>query len=324
MRERYSNSCERRADCELYQGAASGASVDLAEAARLYAIAQQYADDPAVRAAMTCKRVIVLALGGLTAEAEREFQQEQLLQTTVIGIHEERVRLLRKLGEAVLTLKKPDAEAGLNALRAFLREFDLDPNYPDRHRRETQELQLFAAELLVSTELRDAQWRTAAAADAEYLDRLIAAFPYREQMLVYLRRYYDLLIAAREQDDPDRAAGYILASREQRPAGDAAMLMFHFAADHGNAFFRPVDAGCRRFLLSFGREAIKAAAAGSPGDKPITLPDELLQLLAAEKQAGRTIAVFWDDSKCWARPENALTEKDWPFDGQLGYDGQLR
>ena len=63
LRERLSNSCERRADCELYQGAASGAPVDLKEADRLYAVARDKADDPAVRLAMSYKRAIVLALG---------------------------------------------------------------------------------------------------------------------------------------------------------------------------------------------------------------------------------------------------------------------
>ena len=75
LRERHSNSCERRADCELYQGAAGGAPVDLKEAARLYAVARDEADDAAVRVAMTCKRAIVLALDGQVTRADEELQQ---------------------------------------------------------------------------------------------------------------------------------------------------------------------------------------------------------------------------------------------------------
>ena len=324
LRERYSNSCERRADCELYQGAASGEAVNLEEAARLYAVARDYADDPALRAAMVCKRALVLALDGHTDDAEREFRQDHVLKTAVIGTQEERLRLLGKLADAVLILKRPDVEAGLAALRAFLRDFDLDPNYPDRHRRETQELQLFAAELLVASQLRDPQRRVSASADAEYLDRLVAAFPYREQMLVYLRRYYDLLIAAHEESQPDRAAGYILASRDQRPWPDATLVLFHLVADRGRVIVRPVDADCRCFPLDFGRDDVRAAAAGSTAAKPMALPGQLLELLSTEQQTGRTIVVFWDDGNCWGRAEHALGEQDWPFDSQLGYDGRVR
>ena len=91
LRERWSNSCERRADCELYGGAASGAGVDLKEAARLYAVARDQADDPAVRIAMSCKRSLALALDGRTVEAQQELQQTAVTQQVVIGVQEERL-----------------------------------------------------------------------------------------------------------------------------------------------------------------------------------------------------------------------------------------
>jgi len=323
LRERYSNSCERRADCELYQGAASGAPVDLKEAARLYALARDHADDPAVRVAMSCKRALVLALDGQTAEARQQLRQDDVASQTVIGLHEERVRLLRTLVEAVLAFTEQDEEAGRAALRSFLKAFDLDPNYPDRHRRETQELQLFAAERLLATELDDAP-SPVVAADAELLDRLVAAFPYRDQMLVYLRRYYDLLIDARDEEDPDRAAGYILASRNLRPLANETMVLFHFSAHRGRVIHRSAEAGSLGFPLDFGRDEIKAAAGESAGESRLLLPPELMERLTADQQGGRKIVVFWDDRNCWARSEAALTEKDWPFGGQLTLEGQCR
>jgi hypothetical protein len=54
------------------------------------------------------------------------------------------------------------------------------------------------------------------------------------------------------------------------------------------------------------------------------LPDTLIDLLSRQRDAGRELAVFWDDSSCWSRPEDALRERDWPFDDQLGYDGTIR
>jgi hypothetical protein len=315
LRERWSNSCERRADCELYGGAASGAAVDLKEAARLYAVARDQADDPAARIAMSCKRAIILALDGQMAEARQELGQTQVAQQVVIGVQEERVRLLRKLAEATLFLKDSQVEAGLAALRAFLKAFDLDANYPDRHRRETQELQLLAAELLIATQLNQ-QLGAAAVADLSFLDRLIAAFPYRDQMLPYLRRYYDLAIEAVAASDPERAAGYILASRDQRPAAEAPMLLFHFAPAHGRAIvYRAGKAAC--FPLDFGRDGVKQAAAGG---QPVALPQELVELLSADTAAGRGVVVYWADSRCWSKAESALLKNDWPFANQLGWE----
>lgn len=319
LRERWSNSCERRADCELYGGAASGAGVDLQEAARLYAVARDQADDPAVRIAMSCKRSLALALDGQTVEAQQELQQTAVSQQVVIGVQEERVRLLRKLAEATLLLKTSDAAAGLTAVRAFLKEFDLDPNYPDRHRRETQELQLLAAELLIATELQQ-KAREAAVADLTFLDRLIAAFPYREQMLPYLRRYYDLAIEAVAASDPERAAGYILASRDERPVSEATLLLFHFTSRRGLAILRPGRATAVCYPLAFGREEIRQAAAEG---RTLTLPQELVESVLRDRQAGRKVVSFWSDARCWAKADRALSKQDWPFAGQLDLDQPL-
>jgi hypothetical protein len=233
----------------------------------------------------------------------------------VIGVHEERVRLLRKLAEATLLLKDAQADAGLTALRAFLKAFELDANYPDRHRRETQELQLLAAGLLIATQLHQ-QLGAAAIADLNFQDRLIAAFPYRDQMLPYLRRHYDLAIEVVVESDPERAAGYILAARDQRPAVEATMLMFHFATDHGRAIVYHPDKATW-FPLGFGRDEVKQAAAAG---KPLALPQELVDLVSADTNAGHDVVVFWEDSRCWSKAENALSKKDWPFGSQLAWD----
>jgi len=315
LRERWSNSCERRADCELYGGAASGVAVDLKEAARLYAVAREQADDPAVQIAMACKRSLVLALDGQVAEARQELHQTAVTGQAVIGVQEERVRLLRTLAEAAVRLKGDDEEAGLAALRAFLKQFDLDPNYPDRHRRETQELQLLAAELLIATECRRQQ-ADAALADLAHLDRLIVAFPYRDQMLPYLRRYYDLAVEVVAERDPERAAAYILASRDQRPVPDAALLLFHFTADRGWAIVRPRDAAAVSYPFDFGRKSLRQTVADA---QPVKLPQDLVALVERERTAGRGVAVFWDDARCWAKAENAISKADWPFAGQLDF-----
>lgn len=314
LRERWSNSCERRADCELYGGAASAAAVNLKEAARLYAVARDQADDPAVRVAMSCKRSMILALDGQVAEARQELGHARVAQQVVIGVQAERVRLLRKLAEATLLVQESPADAGLTALRAFLKAFDLDANYPDRHRRETQELQLFAAELLIAAQ-RNQRSDEAPVADLNFLDRLITAFPYRDQMLPYLRRYYDLAIEVVAERDPERAIGYILAARDQRPATESTLLLFHFAPARGWAIvYRGDQAAC--FPLEFGREGVKQAAAGGAG---LALPQELVDTVSADTAAGRTVVVYWTDSRCWSRAESALSKDEWPFGRQLDW-----
>jgi serine/threonine protein kinase/tetratricopeptide (TPR) repeat protein len=315
LRERLSNSCERRADCELYQGAASGSPVDLAEAIRLYTIARDKADDPAARVAMSYKRAIMLALDGRTEEAEKSLRDESSLKYGVIGVQQERVQLLSRLTEAVLQLKKPDVEGGIAALRAFLNDLQQSSDFPDRYRRETFELQLFAAELLIATQLAEPALRAAAVGDAAKLEQLLAGLPNREQMLPYLRRCYDLVIETVADGDPGRAATLMLAARGKHPSAEATSIVFHFAPQAGRVIILPVDRPGVGFALKFGRDHIKEAV--STEDAQLALPEGLVDLVVREQSTGRTVAVVWDDQACWAKPDAALTAADWPFDHQL-------
>jgi serine/threonine protein kinase len=316
LRERLSNSCERRADCELYQGAASGAPVNLGQAAELYATARDNADDPAVRVAMSYKRSLILALDGRAAEAERELERTRSVGHAVIGIQEERVRLLAKLADAVLTLKKSDDLAsGLSSLRAFLDDFDSAAGQLDRYRRETLEIQLFAAELMIASKLKDASLRSTAAADVAYLERLLAGLPNRDQMLTYLRRYYYLAIEAVAESEPGKAAALVLESRGQRAAADETSLIFHFGPDSGIVILCPAERPSMCFTLDYGRDAIKDA--GSTADSGFTLPEGLVELIVRERSTGRVVTLFWEDKSSWSDPKMAVSLDDWPFGGRL-------
>jgi hypothetical protein len=318
LRERLSNSCERRADCELYQGAASGAPVNLTEAAELYAVARDYADAPAVKLAMSYKLSIILAIDGRIEEAGQELERTQSDGHAVIGIQEERVRLLARLAESVLALKRGDLETGLSALRGFLDDFDTDAGQLDRYRRETLELQLFAAELMIATKLKDATLRSAAEADVAYLDGLLAGLPNRDQMLTYLRRYYHLAIEAVAESEPGRAAALILESRGQAAPVDETSLIFHFGPRSGVVILCPAERPSMCFTLGFGREVIKNS--DSTKDLGITLPDGLVELIVREQSTGRAITVYWDDKNCWADPKMAVSLDNWPFGDRLKKD----
>ena len=325
LRERYSNSNERMADCVLYQGAASEPKADeLAWACQRYLKGIEYADDPGARAAMACKRCILLALrGGEDLKtAQGEFRAEAVSKNEVPAKDQERVGLLRRLGEAVLAL----AEGGNSAEgRARLKEF-LDrmasASLSDQRRRETLEMQLFCAELLVASDLGAGDGQ-AAREDLRYLESPLAAFPHPDQMLPYLRRLYDLAIRTTGPDDPSRLRHYILRSRmkaRQEPSGTdrEALLLFHFGEKDGMvALLAPGEkAVCS--ALKFGRYQVKKAS--KQPDPQVRLPDAIVQAIKRHEKAGRPIRPFWSDTMCWYgedKQEHGISDAEWPFRNQV-------
>jgi len=333
LQERWSNSLERRADCELYQGAASDPrSVNLESAAQFYEQARDKAVDSGARVAIACKRSIALALTSdkknlITARAE--FDRPEVSKDGVIGEHAERVTLLRWVAKAVLTLKEEGLTDGRAALRGFLNRFDAHSEW-DKDR-ETRELRLLCAELLLSSEL-GAHNEQAARADFAYLIRLLSDLQSRDQMLPYLRRYYDLAIGA-AGSDAERVTRCIVASRargkpDDSKPGEVTGVMFHFGARSGCAIVQPSGKEGKYFALEFSRQDLKAKAAGKPTEHPVKLDDELLQMIRQEQAAGQKIEVWWSDAMCWSDEKDEqtmLSEKekfglsatDWPFPDQL-------
>lgn len=322
LRERLSNSLERRADCDLYQGDRSAPPEAWLKTADFYEKARKRAevDDPSTAIAMAYKRCIALALAGKLDAARQETSALAPQQEKVLGIQQERDMLLRRLCEAVLAFSDPanDRAARREALRGFLKSFDINRDCADRHRRETQEMQLLAAELLVADSLKSTENGKESLADSvAYLDRLIEAFPYRETMLPYLRRYYNLAIeAAVKAEDADRAVGYALAARGKQLKPNSPALLFWLNADRGFALLKPATGPSRSFALGFGRDGVKNHKTEA-GGKSIELPAELLSAIRQETAGGRRIAMFWSDAECWPKAEEAIAKSDWPFGASL-------
>ena len=90
----------------------------------------------------------------------------------VLEASKERATLVQQVAEAVLAVKGASPADGRKPLRAFLDQFKLNPAYRDSSRRETMELQLFAAELLLAWDLESEP--KSAARDLKYLDGLLA------------------------------------------------------------------------------------------------------------------------------------------------------
>ncbi len=330
LTERWANSAERWADCQLYGGAASGgaASLDSHQACKLYDRARHLVPDPGSGVVMTCKYCILKALSGETADAARIFSADvaSVKAGDILGSDRERAALARQLAAAVLLLMDQARTGdGLQALRDFLDQFHTS-NFYDANRRETLEMRFFAAELLLDTEL-DARNVKAAQDDLRYVDRLLEAFKPHEKMQPFLRRYYELAVRAVGRDQPSRMAEYLLAARANRldlPSPQTTRVVFHFAASdeqdsaENYAIVAPPGNPGTLIPLKFTRKEVQQAH--NRGNK-MALPGELLKMIDDEQQAGRKTMISWEDVDSFFDFTQGLTKAHWsPFSHQLDYD----
>ena len=330
LTERWANSAERWADCQLYGGAASGrvASLDSHQACKLYNRARCMVPDPGNRVVMTCKYCILRALSGGTVDAARTFATDvaPVKDEDIVGSDRERAALARQLAMAVLMFKDQNRTSnGMQALRDFLRQFHTS-NYYDANRRETLEMRLFAAELLLNAEIRAADIK-AAHDDLRYLDRLLEAFKPHEKMQRFLRRYYELAVRAVGKDQLSQMAEYLLAARASKqdfPSPETTRVVFHLAANDeqdSNENYAVVVApgnSAKLVPLNFTRKEVQQAH--SRGNK-LELPGELLKMIDDEQKAGRNTMISWEDADCFFGLTEGLTKAHWsPFDRQLDYD----
>ncbi len=316
LHQRLGNSLERWADCELYSGAASDGKVNLPQAAENYDQAGKFTPEWSDAVVLGYKRAMVLALNGKSQDAREIVDALNADKRQVLETSKERAMLVKQAAEAVLALKSPNPADGRKLLHNFLDQFKLNPAYRDSTRRETMELQLFAAELLLTWDLQsDAK---SAARDLKYLDALLAVFKGRRDIRPYLRRYYELAIRACNKNELVQIAHYLIESRMDERKGTldskATLVLFSFTSKDNFAIFLPQDGRAgKRIELGITRDQIKDAKG-----KPLHLSDDLVAWIKAERDAGRRVEVFWDDTA--SRPSedpDALSERDWPFDSQL-------
>ena len=102
---------------------------------------------------MGCKLAIVRALNGKLQAARDGLDALDADKRQMLGTNVERATLMHQVAKAVLASRGSAPADGRKALRGFLDQFRLNPAYRDSSRRETLELQLFAAELLLASDL---------------------------------------------------------------------------------------------------------------------------------------------------------------------------
>jgi serine/threonine protein kinase len=336
LTERWANSAERLADCQLYGGAASGNDtiVSSAQAGRLYNRARDLAPDPGSHVVMTCKYCIISALSGGLADAKTAFAEVASVNDKDIGGDRERAMLARQLASAVLALKDEKRRGdGLQALRLFLDQFDQSTFY-DANRRETLEMRLLAAELLLSAGIRETNVE-ANQDDLKHLESLLDIFKHQshDKIKPFLHRYYELAIRSVGKEAPAKMAKYLLkerASNVDPPSSLTSHVVFHFAADKEDdpkenyVIVVPAD-GKASLLLLKDITRSKVQKECNRGGK-LKLPDELLQVIAEDQTKGHKTVISWEDADCFffLNLTKGLTKEHWkPFADQLDYDTLL-
>jgi hypothetical protein len=338
LRERLSNSLERGADCILYHSAAQDADKQLLrQAGELYDRAAAEGENTAAIAVQIAKHCIALALSGEQASVEAAWQrleQDQKERPEVIGDGATRVQLVRHLAKAVIQYQLEGPDAGHAALRRFLvRQCDMKPY--DQLRRETFELQLLATELLLGSQLREPDGRSAASKDLRFLVDLLQKFQgmlaqhaasladrdASADLLPFLHRFYDLALAVVGDTDAGLATQLIMASRGPQPVASidetrTLRVLFHLHRDSGLAVLVPPEAASISFAVDIGRnEIVSRRRTGASAD--VQLPEPMISLISAAVDGGRQVHCLWSDPQCWAvgQQDQALMPADFPFVG---------
>ncbi len=332
LRERLTNSKERLADCVLYHEAALGPEADRLEIASVrYREATDEAEDLGAKIVHTLKQSIVLALMGDVKTARERLEEAR--QQSVIGEGSKRVDVVLSLAERILDYKEAeDPTAGHGALGQFLlQQCHLSPY--EQLRRETLELQLLCAELLLRSELASEAGQAVPSEDLEYLETLLGRFTGHlkehsavDEMLPFLRRFYDLAISVIGQTQPvdsASAAQLILTARGPGYDGSASAVrvFFHLHENDGLAVVLLPDGTNAAFRLdSVGRRQIKQNGRSTSGAQDLSLPEALVELVQQHQNAGGEIECLWSDGQCWPATEEhqALTTEEFPFTGLLG------
>jgi hypothetical protein len=327
LRERLTNSKERLADCVLYHEAASGAELErLERASVLYQQATDDADDVSARVVHAFKQCTVLALMGKTKTAREQFERAQ--SESIIGESSKRVDVVQSLAESIVEYKEAeDPSTGHEKLRGFLiQQCDLNPY--EQLRRETLELQLLCAELLIRTELASPDGKAHLSADLRRLETLLVNFTGHlkghsavDGMLPFLRRFYDLAISAvgdTQPVDSVSAAGLILAARGPGNGGSAGAVrvLFHLHDNDGLVVVLLPDRASAAFRLEgIGRRQVKQNGRDESGMQELTLPESLIEFITQHQDTGSEIECLWSDTRCWpvSQQHLALTVEDFPF-----------
>ena len=236
LRERLVNSRYRRADCELFSGAASGENVNLKGAEQWYTQARDATNDRATQVALSVKLCLIQTLLNNTEGANESLS---VLNPAINDIDSPDARYrtqrfadviaqiiaIRRANElAVAKLTVSPGEPSAETLAAYQQEIDLlrdllqqiardealssaDPvrwRY-NNNRPEMLEFRLFCIEFLLNAEKKYAERAESSSLsqgkDIAMLRDALAVFKDQTDMMPYMRRYYDLALHVADKTD---------------------------------------------------------------------------------------------------------------------------
>ncbi|MDR1385807.1 MAG: serine/threonine protein kinase [Planctomycetaceae bacterium] len=358
LRERYSNSQERWADCELFGGAASGAKdANLVQAEKLYAESRKSTNFLSTQIILNCKLSLVRALLEKLDDANQNLEElnkqvENILTESgrykvrrIISIVEQvvKVRAAEMKAEKNLDGGKPSQEfleqykQEIMAFRGLLQRIADTSNKfdSDENRREPQEFRLFCYEFLLNAEMKYRIWSGQSVlseqSDLMSLWGTLMFFNDKNETKPFIRPYYDQLLHVADKSDLRTLTGLIRNKlgtpsdfAEGNDAGEAYLLLFQFLPTDNFAVYRPENIKDAEFCpLTLTREQIKAAAnVGKEID--LTIEPQLAELfdkVRNARAAGHIVNIFWSDSLCWSDEKSAITDADWSFKTRLTLRG---
>ncbi|MDR1491747.1 MAG: serine/threonine protein kinase [Planctomycetaceae bacterium] len=354
LRERYSNSQERWADCELFGGAASGAKdANLIRAEKLYAESRVSTNYLATQIVLNCKLSLARALLGKLDDANQNLEElNEQVKNILTDSGRYKVRQIISIVEQVVKVRAAEIEAEKNldgarppqkfleqyeqeiaAFRELLRKIADSSNIfdSDKNRRDSQEIRLFCCEFLLNAEMKRRLWSgQSTLSEKDDVMRFwvtLLFFNDKNETKPFIRPHYDQLLHVADKSDIRTLIGLMRSKlgtpsdfAEGNDAGEAYLLLFQFSPTDNFVVYRSEKFEDAEFCpLTLTREQIKAAANIGKEIDLATEPKlaELLDNVRNARAAGRIVNVFWSDSLCWSDEKSAIADADWPFKTQL-------
>lgn len=306
--ERKFNSLERLADCDLYDGRpalaikAVGAALGFGRENSLFK-----GGDRSNEVRLHCKYALAYALAKDFANAKQKIQRALELTPKEIPSNAEgprtwvdsKAKLHNQVIGSIVRLGGEGREQARGELREILR------TRGEKLDRDSHELLMLAADLLIASDRTDPKAAGNAEEDADLLFGLIKAIPEdsRNALRSYLGRYHDTALGAKLGDRPgevvDAVKHWTLEAwfgPNEPPPSDKSLLLIHFEEHTGHAVLCTPGTPARHFPLGVGRSEL-----GKPG-----LSRKLPPELASALEGTPTLI-------CW-RPPGEASGMPFPFE----------
>lgn len=303
LQERLLNSRERRADCELFQGAPR-------EAAALYESTLRFGESEDLLAGrfaslgpqLQFKRAVSLALASDAPSAAKALAQGAAAAERLTAGQRQQVEPIERVARCVLDLVSGVAAAPTELRQVLNAQYEEGRNSASR---DQLEVLLLAAKVLLSQQPSTADDSQKDAEAALRLARLPGRSGAGRELLAYLRGVYDAAIARLATQSGCDARELALLALEARTAERShsvptgrSMLVFHFQSDRGVAILVPPVGAGQVHRLPFGLTNILSKERAQ-----LALPEPLEKSLGGVQR----VAIYWHD------PVVGLEPTSFPF-----------